>query len=269
VQRSDKEETMRKASLAAFVVLLASSLSTSAVLAKGHEAKEHGPVADANQGSTETVTWWCVNLNDLWHVDAPVIIGRVDAQPPDPSPIADPCSTPFPIAVPSGSGFMPGGTFVWYTNKTYPPAIRSALAAQGYVFKSQSPAEDFKGKMVQLRVEIWSLDQSEVVAEYSFDPQRNFRLVRVRELFGQLPFDPIVNPALGIDISPAEIGRLPLYGFPVTAGPLPLDLIPGVYWAAVYWTLSDLHNDGLGLEDGNFLPAGEFLYGANRFLVAP
>jgi len=260
---------MRKAALVVFVVLFASSFTVSPVLAKGHQGKDEGQVTKVAKESAETVTWWCTNLNDLWHVEVPVIIGRFDAEPPDPSPSPDPCTNPCPVVVPSGSGFMPGGSFSWFTNKTYPPVVREALAAQGYAFHSQSPAEDFKSKMVQLRVEIWTPDFSAVVAEYTFDPQRNFRLVRVREFFGKLPSDPIVDAALGIDLSADAMGRLPLFGFPVIAGPLPAGTPPGIYLAAVFWTLSDLHNDGLGLEDFNFLPAGEILYGFNRFMAGP
>jgi hypothetical protein len=263
------EVAMRKASLAVFVAVVALSLAASPALAKGHQGKEDGQVTAVSRESAETVTWWCTNLNDLWHVDVPVIIGRGVALPPDPSPIPDPCTNPFPVVVPSGSGFMPGGTFVWFTNKTYPPAVREALAAQGYAFHSQSPAEDFRSKMVLLRVEIWTLDQSEVIAEYSFDPQRDFRLVRFREFNGKLPPEPFADPALGIDLSADAVGRLPLFGFPVVAGPLPAGTAPGIYLAAVFWTLSDLHNDGLGLEDFNFLPAGEILYGFNRFMAGP
>ncbi len=60
---------------------------------------------------------------------------------------------------------------------------------------------------------------------------------------------------------------MPLFGFPVIAGPVP----PGNYRAWVYWTLSELHNDGLGLswENLDFLPAGEFLWALPPFTVLP
>lgn len=77
--------------------------------------------------------------------------------------------------------------------------------------------------------------------------------------------DPIVDPALGIDISSDEAGRLPLFGFTAIAGPVP----PGHYRAWIYWTLSDLHNDGTGLGDEAFLPAGEFLTALPPFIVLP
>jgi hypothetical protein len=143
---------------------------------------------------------------------------------------------------------MPGGTAVWFTNTRYPPAVRAALEGMGYNFHSQNPAEDFLSKMVEVRVEIRRQDQK--VAEFKFDPKRNFRLVRVDEFFGQRrpPAVPFVDPE--------DVGRLPLFGFPVLAGPLPS---PGDYTVDVFWTLSDLHNDGLGLDPANdFLPAGEF-----------
>jgi hypothetical protein len=77
---------------------------------------------------------------------------------------------------------------------------------------------------------------------------------------------PIVDPGLGIDISVDAAGRLPLIGFPrAVADGLP----PGSYRAQVYWVLSDLHNDGLGLDADNFLPAGEILLVQPRFVVVP
>lgn len=208
-----------------------------------------------------TVTWWCVDLNDLWHVDVPVLITQRIATPPVPSPIEDPCTNPFPVAVPKGSTFMPGGTAVWFTNNAYPPAVRAALEGMGYRFRSQRPAEDFLSKMVEVRVEILDEDEN-VAAEFKFDPQRYFKLVRTREFFGQR------QPPTGSLVDPEEAGRLPLFGFPVIAGPVPL---PGQYTARVYWTLSDQHNDGLGLDPFNFLPAGEYLYDrvTTLFIVLP
>jgi hypothetical protein len=42
----------------------------------------------------------------------------------------------------------------------------------------------------------------------------------------------------------------------------------------LFWTLSDVHCDGLGIDfpgtnDGNFLQPGEFLYEQPRFEVVP
>jgi len=256
---------MRRVLTVVAVFLLVCSLTVPSALAKGSPAERNVP--DAKTQSAHTITWWCVDLNDLWHVDVPVIAGPVYLVLPDPSPIPDPCTTSFPVTVPNGSAFMPGGGDVWATNKTYPAAVRAALETIGYNFHSQSPAEDFISKMVAIRVEIrMSGDTGDgvPVAEFrSGDPRQNFRLVQWRQLNGPLPIDPIVDPALGIDISSAEGGRLPTFAFTTLAGPVP----PGSYRAWIYWTLSDLHNDGLGLLDEDFLPAGEFLTAFPRFIV--
>jgi hypothetical protein len=216
-----------------------------------------------------TVTWWCVDLNDLWNVNVPMIIGSGAATPPSPSPIPNPCTNPYPVAVPDGSAFAPGIT-VWFTNKTYPPAVRDALTEMGYNFHSQSPAEDFMSKFVEIRVQVMDPD-GELVGEYRFDPRKNFRLVRAREYFGQVLswlLGPIVHPDLGIDMPLAEVGRLPLLGFPVQVPPVPTGR-PGLYRMWVYWTMSDWHNDGTCMDETCMLPAGEFLYTAPRFLVVP
>lgn len=255
---------MRRVSSAVAVLLLGLSLAVPSVLAKGSPAERILP--DEKTQTAHSITWWCVDLNDLWHVDVPVIVGASIAIPPDPSPIPNPCTNPFPVTVPDGSTFMPGGGAIWLTNKTYPPAVRAALEAIGYNFHSQSPAEDFMSKMVEIRVEVRTFQGGELVAEFRFDPRQNFRLVQWNQFNGQLPIDPIVDPALGIDISSDEVGRLPLFGFPVIAGPVP----PGRYRAWIFWTLSDLHNDGLGLVAGeNLIPAGEFLYARPPFIVLP
>ena len=256
---------MRRVLHAVTAFLAVCFLATPSAFAKGLREGGEGPDARGTTEATHTITWWCVDLNELWHVGVPVIIGAVSAIPPDPSPIPDPCVSPFPVQVPNGSAFAPGAT-IWATNKTYPPAVRSALEASGYNFHSQSPAEDFMSKFVEIRVEVRDFaDPTNLVAVFSFDPQQSFRLVRTGDWFGQLAIDPFFDPALGIDITAEEAGRLPMFGFPVIAGPVP----PGNYRAWIYWALSDLHNDGLGLEDGNFLPAGDFLYAFPRFIVLP
>jgi hypothetical protein len=217
--------------------------------------------ADPSPFASPEVSWsgnsgpW-VHTTGQSHLRFPVIVGIGVVTPPDPSPIPDPCQSAFPVVVPEGSRFMPGGTFIWCTNKTYPPAIRAALEASGYHFRSHHPMEDFLKKMVEVRVEIWSLDWSTLVAEYSFDPRENARLVQTRDFDGKTPEGPYSNPALGIDYTAEQMQRMPLVGFPVRAGPLPEGTPTGMYWAAVYWTLSESHNDGLNIEDFNFLPGG-------------
>ncbi len=256
---------MRGIPNAATVLLLAGSLAASPAYAKGHRAEENGPDWKGTTETAHTVTWWCVDLNELWHVEVPVIIGRGIAIPPDPSPIPNPCTNPFPVTVPNGSAFTEGGATGWYTNTTYTPEIRAALESTGYQFHSQNPAEDFMSKLDEILVEVRTFADDELVAEFSFDPQQNFRLVRVREFFGQLPLDPIVIPELGLDLSSDAVGRLPLHGFPVIYGPVP----PGKYRAWVWFRLSAQHNDGLDLAEDNFFSAGLNLVGRPPFIVLP
>ena len=178
-------------------------------------------------------------------------------------PVADPgCGSAWPVSVPQGSQFVPAGDSLWITNKTYPAAIRASLEESGYSFRSQSPAEDLLAKVMSIRVEIRTrLPEDVVVAEYTFDARKYFRRTLWGFFRGLLPTAPIVDPANGIDISADAVRRLPAIGFPVLAGPLPAETPVARYRAIVYWTLSEPHNDGLGLGTGNFLPAGEFQYG--------
>jgi hypothetical protein len=256
---------MRRVSLGLSTLLLVLSLTASPALARRPEPAASG--ADgAPAGANDTYTWWCVDLSAIWHADAPVIIGRSALVPPAPAPIPDPCPVAFPVSIPYGSPFASGAA--WITNKTYPPAIRDALQAMGYDFASESPAEDFLHKLVQVRLEVREFGDDgsgAPVAVYVLDPRRSFRMIRARDYFGQLPLEPIADPALGVDISADELGRLPDVAFPAPVGPVP----PGHYRLWTWWTFSALHNDGTGLTDGNFLPAGDFLYGFPPFFVLP
>lgn len=254
---------------------LVAALTLSSALARGHRGDSDSTTnaSNAQKANTKnsvehTITWWCVDLNDLWNAKETVVIGGADL-------VGDPSFTPycgdpdrFPITVPAGGTFMPGGTFFWATNKTYPAGYGAAVAAQGFTFAphSNSPAEDFLQKLSQIRVDVFDFPSFDPVTTFGFDPQKNFKLVQLRDLFGALPFPQIGDPALGIDLSTDEVGRLPLYGFPVKAGPLPA----GQYLYCVIWTFSADHWDGLGADPGvNLLPAGDVVYGCNRFQVAP
>jgi len=267
---------MRRTILTLIAALAVSSMGVPSSHAKGRQGgadlqQPSGSHKPASPG--DTVTWWCLDLNNLWHVDVPVIAGVavLDYSAVPDRPIPDPgCASGFPVVVTGSSMFMPGGTFFWYTNKTYPPVIRAALEAVGHSFHSQSPSQDLLFKMSRVRVEIWTLDQETVIAEYSFDPHRFFRRSTLGAWDGMLQEVAYSDPALGIDLSPTAVRQLPLIGFPVDAGPIPPGTPAGMYWAAVYWTLSEEHWDGLGLDPNfNLLPAGEFLYGANRFWYEP
>jgi len=228
-------------------------------------ATADAPRTSAAEGF-HTVTWWCVDLNDLWHVDVPVIVGPGAVIPPDPPPLP-PCAatSAFPVEVPQGSGWMSGGAVNWYTHTHYTPEISAALADLGYEFVSGSPMEDLRRKITEIRYVVRTFPANELVAEWSFEPQRTFRLVRAGAYYGALGVAPIEDPVLDIHISADQAGRLPLINFPAIGNPLP----PGSYRANVFWVLSALHNDGLGLGEGNFLPAGEFLIAAPRFVVVP
>lgn len=222
------------------------------------------PVPAIAQDVPHTVTYWCVDLNDLWNVRVPVIAPRGWIDPATPPPDDLGCRTTFPVSVPSGASIAPGNAF-WYTNKTYPPAVRAALEEMGYPFHSQSPAEDFMSKLGAIRVEVWDYPATANLATFWFNPRQNFRLRRLQELNGETVTPPLVNEALGIDLSSEEAGRLPMLGFPVIAGPLALP--PGTYVMLLYMLMTDVHNDGLGLDEGNFLPAGETWYLGTRFVV--
>ena len=169
-----------------------------------------------------TLTYWCTDLNDLWHVDAPAIAGAgwFNQQ--------SPCTpTPFPVSVPNGSQVAVGNAF-WSANTSYPQALRAALTESGYVFHSNSPMEDFLSKLVEVRVEIRTYPGNVLTQELRFDPRQAFRVVRVRDYTGLLGTEPVVDPDLGLDVSAEVYGRLPLVGTPVVAGPVPPGQDPDV-----------------------------------------
>ena len=70
--------------------------------------------------------------------------------------------------------------------------------------------------------------------------------------------------ALGISISTKAFDELPTISFPA----VDFGLLPGRYQVYVSWVLSEIHNDGLGLDDGDFLPAGESFMASYQFEVA-
>ena len=263
---------MTRSNITRALVLLA-TLTLSPALAKGHRGDMDSTTTskqqtNKNRNFEDTITWWCVDLNEVWKVKETVIVGFGGL-------VGDPSFTPycgdpdrFPITVPAGSTFMPGGLFYWTTNKTYPAAYAAAVEAQGFTFSphSNSPAEDFRSKIVQVRVDVFTLETGDPVAAFTFDAQKNLKLVQYADLFGPLGPVTLIDPALGIDLSSAEFGRLPTYGFPVRAGPVP----PGEYFYCISYALSAEHWDGLGVDPFlNLLPAGEFVYGCNAFNVAP
>jgi hypothetical protein len=273
---------MRRIVSMVLVALFASVLGATVASAKGNPNADHAehvfapgkPVA-----AGDTVTWWCLDLNHLWQVKGmPVIDALGDLVFPEGfDGFADPsCATGFPVVVQGQSRFVAGGSVFWYTNKTYPPAIRASLQSQGYPFHSQSPAEDFLSKMTNVRVEIRTVVPGgvwagAVVTDFSFDPRMNFRRVTIGDWNGMLGTGPQSDPSLGINLTAMQASQLLLVGFPGIVGPIPAGTPEGMYWACVYWTLSAMTNDGLGIDpDGNFLPGGEeFALACNRFYFVP
>ncbi len=254
----------------ATVFLLAALVTFTAGIPSAHARGTQGPDGDPGQPSGgnrptepgDSITWWCLDLNNFWQVDIPVIVGRATldyAYAVGPS-IPDPgCGSPWPVVVRGASRFTTSG--LWTMNHTYPARLRERLAADGYPFHSQSPAEDFLSKVVRVRIEVRTRPpENTLVAEYSFDAHKFFRRTLQGFHLGMLPSSPMGDPDLGIDISAAAARRLPSIGFPVPAGPIPEGTPGDRYLVYEYWTLSAPHNDGLGLDEGNFLPAGEFAF---------
>lgn len=217
--------------------------------------------------SAHTTTWYCVDLNDLLHVDVPVVVPRAVLEAPADHPPVPTCNqTAFPVVVPAGSAFTVDTS--WFTNKTYPAWIRDALVANGYHFVDASPMEDLMKKLAEVRIEVETFPDGELVAEYRFDPRAVFRRFEYRWEAGSLmEFEEVDHFASAGIATVAELGRLPMISFPGIAGPLS----PGEYRANVYWTLSEWHNDGLALEVGSYLPpsADGFRFAAARFTVVP
>jgi hypothetical protein len=134
-------------------IALACTIAVSLAFAPARGWAQHGaPAANNKTAVTHSVTWWCVDVNDVWKVKVPAVLPIQFFVPPDPSPIPEPCRPTYLGTVPNGSSFAAGAT--WFTNKTYPPAVRDALQQQGYNFHGQSPAEDFMFKLADIRVEV-------------------------------------------------------------------------------------------------------------------
>jgi hypothetical protein len=253
--------------------LLLSTLGASPALAGGRRGE---PVHEPERPSTHhrdrvphVVTFWCLDLNRVWHVEIPIVVGLGALNGGDPG-ISPYCgdSDATPIVVQRDARFFPGAAAPWFTNKTYPPGYGAALTALGFDFRprSSSPAEDFLHNMVNIRVVIATVPDDVPVAEYNFDPRRNFRIVRTGDFFfGQYALGSYVDPFLGIDMSVAELNRLPLFGFPIR---VPAPVQPGSYRAYVYWSFSQDTWDGLGMDPfENMWPAGESLRAMPAFVV--
>jgi hypothetical protein len=239
--------------VAVLVVIAAAFMGPSVAVAKGRQ-----------QAPPHTVTWWCVDLNELWDVHVPVVVGAGDLEAPVPSPLP-PCrsTSTFPVVVKAGSNWTTNA--YWYTNRSYSKEVKAALKTTGYHFAAETPAQDFLSKVTEVRYLTVALSPGGPSFLDIFDAGPNAHLVKYGDLFGATPTSALVNPALGIDISARDYRKLPLIGFPAVASGLP----PGSYEVYVSVVLSELHNDGLGLDDGDFLPAGETYVAVYQFEVAP
>lgn len=274
---------MRRTVSMLLVALFASVLGATVASAKGNpnaDYAEHIFAPGKPVAAGDTVTWWCLDLNHVWQVKGvPVIapMGNLVFPGEEAAGFADPgCATGFPVVVQGQSRFVAGGSFIWYTNKTYPPTIQALLQSQSYTFHSQSPMEDFLSKMTNVRVEIRTVAGGNpwagvFVTDFSFDPRMNFRRISLGDWNGMLGSYPSSDPSLGINFTAKQVSQLPAVNFPGIVGPMPAGTPEGMYWACVFWTLSAVTNDGIGIDpDFNFLPGGEeFPYGCNRFYYVP
>jgi hypothetical protein len=216
-----------------------------------------------NTSSSHTVTWWCVDLNDLYKMDVPLIAGGSMLVAPNPSPLPPcPSTSTYPITVPAGSGWAMGSGVFWIMNLTYPKEIRAALDTLGYKFVGNSPTQDLLTKVTQVRYDVYSRPGNVLVATYQFDPAKISVVKRLGQVNGALAATSYFDPDLGVDISPKEAEHLPIAGFLPVAGALPA----GNYRACEIWTFSDAHNDGLSLI---LLGPGDVSLICNNFVVAP
>ena len=243
-------------------------LWTSGVLAEREHAAETGWASKGGpKEAADTVTWWCVDLSQLWDLEVPIASGYGNLVPPDPSPVP-PCAktSSWPVTVAAGARWSAGGALIWYTNTEYTPQARAALSAQAYHFAGARPVEDLLEKVLRVTYVVVDAATWTEVARFSFKGQSAAKVVKLGKVFASLPFDPIVNPTFDVNLDPAAVALLPAAHFGgVVRGGLP----PGQYNVEVYWTLSAPHNDGLGLDPGDFLSAGDNLMGYPSLNVTP
>jgi hypothetical protein len=222
--------------------------------------------------SSNTITWYCLDLNQALKVNVPVVVGPGQLTRPTDSTLP-PCPTAstYRIQVPSGSGWAVFN-LAWNMNHRYTKEVRAALNAMGYHFVSGSPPTDLLAKMTEVRYDVAIYDAADVnnrwkpVATYTFDPLTVYLQVPAKTLLGNYPPSGAYSvPDLGIDLSAKQVDTLPAMTFPAIGGPLP----PGRYRACVTFVFSEAHNDGLGVDEGNFLGPGELAWGCPQFDVTP
>ncbi len=223
------------------------------------------PLTISADEATHTVTWWCIDASEALDVGVPVALSRVALTRPAATTLPPcPSATPWPVTFRARSRWASGG-FVWITNSTYPKAVRAALVALGYRFESSRPDEDLVRKVKEVRYDVTVVETGEAVATFRFDARERARVIRQAEWTGARPLAGFEVPELGVSISPDAARDLPLVGYRAVAPPLPA----GEYFSCMTLTLSAAHNDGLGLDAANFIPAGDWTFGCFRFVVSP
>jgi hypothetical protein len=247
--------------LSCLVCALSASAKDRHQFAVGSQHKGGGKEA------AHTMTWWCTDLSELVGVDVPIAVPYWMLLAPDPSPLA-PCSatTSWPVSVPVGGRWAAGGGSDWSTNTSYSAAVRAGLDAIGYHYASQKPIEDYIAKVKTLTYVVVDFSTLAEVARVNFDASEVAVVVKEGDIFGAWGTDPYSNPAVGIDYTAAQTAQLPgAYFMGVVKGKLP----PGLYRVQVHLIMTDVHNDGLGLDPENFVGPGDFFYGQPPLLVTP
>ena len=155
---------------------------------------------------------------------------------------------------------------MWFTNTSYNAAVRAGLDATGYHYASQKPIEDFIAKVKTLTYVVVDFATLAEVARFNFDASKVAVVVKQGDIFGAWGTDPWSMPAVGIEYTAAQTALLPTaYFMGVVKGNLP----PGKYRVQVHFLMTDVHNDGLGLEPGDFIGPGDIAYGQPPLLVTP
>jgi hypothetical protein len=251
--------TMKRNTLLAGVALAALLLAPSAAPAQ-------------TASFSDTVTWHCLDLNQALQVNVPVVVGVAQLTRPADSTLP-PClnTSNYRIQVPSGLGWAVWN-FAWTMNTHYTKEVKAALEATGYHFVSGNPPTDLLTKLTEVRYDVSVFDEAnpsnrwKPVATYTFDPLTVYRQVQWKTLYSAFaPASPVSIPELGIKINSNQYAALPTLSFPAVGGALP----PGRYRACVTFVLSEAHNDGLGVDEGNFLGPGELAWGCPQFDVTP
>lgn len=160
-------------------------------------------------------------------------------------------SVPGANQLPRGACWTPHSA--WIVNSEYPADIRQALVAQGYVFKSDRPVDDFLNKLKQVT---FVIDPGTPERRtWNFKPESATILRTVGDLFRKSDAQAIFDPdhLLGDELA------FPIALFYVYL-PTPADGPNGAsHHVAVYLTMSDRQNDGMGLSVGDFLLKGNNL----------